>query len=100
MTLTLRHRAALKQARQAHQRALLLRALRTYHEGERLTVRAADVVRRVRARALVLLDQLAEAAWDLHDNCPALWALSFVIVMLASCAATIGLIAAAIGWRP
>jgi len=100
MTLTLRHRAALKQARQVHQRTVLLQALRTYQDGTQFTTRAAAAIRRAKARALAFWNRLVDASWDLHDNCEELWAVAFVIVMLGSCAAIIMLLAMAFGWRP
>jgi hypothetical protein len=79
MALTLRHRAAIQRARAAG---------------------GQQHLRLVKPRTPSTWDRLVEAAWRLHDDSFLIWALIFVIVMLASCAATVALIAMALGWRP
>lgn len=79
MTMTLRHRAALQRARSMSRRPHL---------------------RLVKPRPPSAWDRFAEAAWRLHDGSFLIWALLFVAVMAASCAATVALIAMSLGWTP
>jgi hypothetical protein len=45
-------------------------------------------------------DRFADAGWRLHDGMPMVWAGLFAVVLMASAAATVTIVAMAMGWLP